>query len=123
VGIENQPNIPDYANMQSTNRLSSNGTWINDQGDGFVFISVRLGIHGGNDYAKINDTIVISGGIGNASGSASGRITMVFSVRNGDKIELINSSTEGNIGVWFIPPLHTGRQNSVLPMQCWRRVS
>jgi hypothetical protein len=95
--------IPDYANMETINRISTNnGTWTVDR-NGFVLCTWHS-TNTANAGVFINNIWVNGGFVG---GSSSVGTKSVHAVKIGDVVRL---TIEGTIAVWglscyFIPPV------------------
>jgi hypothetical protein len=103
--------VPDYAAMESQNRVTTTGgTWTADR-TGFVFVQVFM--EGGNNViALINNKVVIRKGQGDAG-------TDVFAVSKGDVVDLRNESSTGAgtlnyCVVYFIPPKFVAKELPVV---------
>ena len=110
IGIfRNGAMVPDYANMETTNRISTNnGTWTVDR-DGFIKWSITTS--GSNRfYITINNNVVVQDT--NASSEA---VTGLLPVKKGDvvKINTLNSFTAA--GCYFIPPTYTAPEVAWIP--------
>jgi len=93
-------NTPDYANMETTNRITSAGTWTVDR-DGFVLI-------GGSTYTTSGDGTYINGKLvakATTSGQSTGLLA-VLPVRRGDIAE-VKGNASPNIAIccYYIPPV------------------
>jgi len=108
--------------MQTVNRLSGNGSWTNNQGNGFVCVKVTLN-SSRTERIRINGVTVFHGGSSSGSGSDNGGTMCIFPVKNGDIITVLNAPTDSSnpIGVWFIPPLATGKQINDISINIWLR--
>jgi len=90
--------VPDYANMESINRITTNGgTWTADR-DGFVS-TTGAGVtwNNGQLVVKINNKVVIEGLSGQYRGAP-------LPVKAGDVITITWSGSWTGAGCYFIPP-------------------
>ena len=91
--------VPDYTNMESTNRITANnGTWTVDR-TGYVQVSIQA-TAGGSVCCEINGKRV-----GQAFGSQQDILVDVFAVNVGDVVKLfVDTGTPINLNCQYIPP-------------------
>jgi len=86
--------IPDYANMESTNRISATNTpWTVDR-DGFVQVYFRT-TGGGSVRINGKDAITLDANTSNMS---------IYGVKRGDRVDVAGNGVT-NILCYFIPPV------------------
>jgi hypothetical protein len=95
---------PDYANKESTNRITDNkGIWIADRTG---YIQVILGsLRTGQDHivVSINNQIIISQQLNGNTKVLTPDINAVFPISKGDRIQLTVQAYFGSAGCYFIP--------------------
>jgi hypothetical protein len=96
--------MPDYANMESANRITANhGVWTADR-TGYIRV-ILSSLRTGQDHvtATINSTRIISQQLNGTTKVYSPDIDAVFSVNKGDIIQLTVQNYFDNVGCYFIP--------------------
>ena len=103
--------VPDYANVESTNRITSNGgTWTSDR-DGFViailFGSATANGQNANHTFSIDGNTVFSDVIPNAATGAGITTTRLMVVKKGQTVKLEHAGTVpyAAISCRFVPPV------------------
>ena len=111
-------NVPDYANMQTTNRVTVGSSWINNQGNGFISATQRSGNAVYSIY--INNVAVTfnQGGSGYDS-----QFSIMLPIKNGDIIRIEGSSAGTAPRCYFIPSLSTGSNIGTVSKNVWRKVA
>jgi hypothetical protein len=102
-------NVPDYANMQTTNRITTlGGSWTNNQGDGFVSAGYNISqtpTAGGRIILQLNGKEVTGTIV--TTGSGAGVIRFLAPVKNGDIITVAHGDGFAGSGVtafcYYIP--------------------
>ncbi|MDR2680347.1 MAG: hypothetical protein LBC47_06010 [Tannerella sp.] len=96
--------VPDYAKMESTNRIpQSGGSWTADA-TGYIWVQAVISDGGNNVIVTIDNKVVLRGSNNTV---ASG----VFQIQEGDVIKVLSESGEGTLSycnVLFIPPKQVG---------------
>jgi len=87
--------VPDYANMESTNRITTvTGSWTVDR-DGFVFVGGMFGGSGEGISFKVNGKSIFNANSGDS----------ILVVKKGDVVQGDMTGSIGNIHCNFIPPI------------------
>jgi len=112
-------NVPDYARMQTINRITTIGsTWINDQGNGFISVTQRSG---NAVYSIVINNVAITFNQG-GSGYDS-QFSIMLPIKNGDIIRIEGSSSGTAPRCYFIPSLSTGNNIGTVSENVYRRVA
>jgi hypothetical protein len=91
---------PDYANMESINRMStSTFSWTNNQGDGYVYVGGQGNSADGYAmHVEINGSRVFEGAI-----NTNNRHYTTLPISNGDTVAIATPSSSDKV-CYFIPP-------------------